>query len=190
MSKKQKTLFESWNKCSSKATASSSKQNSTDISAYASPSHSVFQPNVYTKATNQLGHNGFDYDAGKTWIYPHQLSCSWYPNGKIIFMAPTKPLVAQQIDACYKITGISPCDTTQMTGTNVPEERKRMWMKKRAVKLVMSNLLISHVELRTEDSDDVRPYTHVKNIEKIVVPLGEKLLAIKSKFLDVSHVLV
>ena len=26
--------------------------------------------------------------------------------GKIVFMAPTKPLVAQQIQACYKIMGI------------------------------------------------------------------------------------
>lgn len=30
----------------------------------------------------------------------------WFPRGKIIFMAPTKPLVAQQIKACCGITGI------------------------------------------------------------------------------------
>ena len=30
----------------------------------------------------------------------------WYPQAKIVFMAPTKPLVAQQIEACYKIMGI------------------------------------------------------------------------------------
>lgn len=40
----------------------------------------------------------------------------WYPQGKIIFMAPTKPLVAQQIDACYNIMGIPPQDTAEMTG--------------------------------------------------------------------------
>lgn len=30
----------------------------------------------------------------------------WYPQAKIVFMAPTKPLVAQQIEACYKIMGV------------------------------------------------------------------------------------
>lgn len=40
----------------------------------------------------------------------------WYPFGKIVFLAPTKPLVAQQIDACYKVMGIPSVDMIELTG--------------------------------------------------------------------------
>lgn len=40
----------------------------------------------------------------------------WYPQGKVIFMAPTKPLVAQQIEACYNIMGIPQIHTSELTG--------------------------------------------------------------------------
>lgn len=40
----------------------------------------------------------------------------WYPSGKIVFMAPTKPLVRQQIEACYNIMAIPPEVTSEMTG--------------------------------------------------------------------------
>lgn len=40
----------------------------------------------------------------------------WYPAGKIVFMAPTKPLVAQQIEACYKVMGIPQAHMAELTG--------------------------------------------------------------------------
>ena len=40
----------------------------------------------------------------------------WYPSGKIVFLAPTKPLVAQQIEACHGITGIPQEHLAEMTG--------------------------------------------------------------------------
>ena len=40
----------------------------------------------------------------------------WYPTSKIVFMAPTKPLVAQQIEACHGVMGIPVEDTAEMTG--------------------------------------------------------------------------
>lgn len=43
----------------------------------------------------------------------------WYPFGKIVFLAPTKPLVAQQIDACYEVMGIPSDDMIELTGFNI-----------------------------------------------------------------------
>ena len=51
----------------------------------------------------------------------------WFPTGKIIFMAPTNPLVEQQVQACYHIMGIPEKDTALMTGKNAPSKRIHMW---------------------------------------------------------------
>ena len=40
----------------------------------------------------------------------------WYPNSKIVFLAPTKPLVTQQIEACYNVMGIPQEHAAEMTG--------------------------------------------------------------------------
>ncbi|KAL1428097.1 hypothetical protein MTO96_016990 [Rhipicephalus appendiculatus] len=177
----------------------------------------------------------------------------WYPTGKIVFMAPTRPLVAQQIEACYNIMGIPLEDTMEMTGTVPAGQRAQGWRERRvffltpqvmmndllrnalrpqdvkclvideahkalgsysycqvvkeilkdnnqfrilalsatpgtdvkAVRNVLANLMISHVELRTEDSLDIQAFTQKRTIEKVVVPLGEEIGELKNKFLGV-----
>ncbi|XP_049526391.1 uncharacterized protein LOC119457781 [Dermacentor silvarum] len=177
----------------------------------------------------------------------------WYPTGKIVFMAPTRPLVAQQIEACYKIMGIPLEDTLEMTGTVPAGQRAQGWRERRvffltpqvmmndllrnalrpqdvkclvideahkalgsysycqvvqeivkynnqfrilalsatpgtdvkSVRNVLANLMISHVELRTEDSLDIQEFTQKRTIEKVVVPLGEEITELKNKFLGV-----
>lgn len=55
----------------------------------------------------------------------------WFPKSKIIFMAPTKPLVSQQIEACFKICGIPLTDTIDMTGSVSSKRRQVLWKEKR-----------------------------------------------------------
>jgi len=182
----------------------------------------------------------------------------WYPTSKIVFMAPTKPLVAQQIEACHNVMGIPIDDTAEMTGAMQPTERTRAWRDKRlfyltpqvisndlsrnicqaesikclvideahkalgnhsycqvvrelvkvttqfrvvalsatpgsdikSVQQVMTNLLISHIELRTDDSPDIRPYTHERRVEKVVVPLGDELASARDTYLHFIDVVV
>uniref|UniRef100_A0A8C5Q7K5 ATP-dependent RNA helicase FANCM n=1 Tax=Leptobrachium leishanense TaxID=445787 RepID=A0A8C5Q7K5_9ANUR len=177
----------------------------------------------------------------------------WYPSGKIIFMAPTKPLVAQQIEACFKVMGIPQHHMAEMTGNNQAQKRQKTWEDCRlffvtpqilvndltrctcpasdikclvideahkakgnhaycqvvrellnsttrfrvlalsatpgsdakSVQQVVSNLLIARIELRSEDSPDILPYSHTRQLEKFVVPLGEKLGAVQKSYLTV-----
>ncbi|KAI8969738.1 P-loop containing nucleoside triphosphate hydrolase protein [Pilobolus umbonatus] len=55
----------------------------------------------------------------------------WFPQSKIIFMAPTRPLVTQQIEACFQICGIPQSDTVVLTGTTHVNDRKQLWDTKR-----------------------------------------------------------
>ncbi|XP_077289934.1 FA complementation group M [Arctopsyche grandis] len=181
----------------------------------------------------------------------------WYPMGKIIFVAPTRPLVAQQIDACYNIMAIPPEDTIEMTGTMPVAARKIAWKQKRVIfatpqvvqndlesgscpgelvrclvideahrakgrhsycqlvellaikehKLyrilalsatpgskvedvihVVQNLKISHLELRTEECIDVAMYSHSRNIQTVVVPLGNDLNAVRNQFIEILDI--
>ncbi|DAZ96450.1 TPA: hypothetical protein N0F65_006496 [Lagenidium giganteum] len=55
----------------------------------------------------------------------------WFPTGKIVFMAPTKPLVAQQVKACHEIMGIPLTDTAELQGNVPPSTRRVLWKAKR-----------------------------------------------------------
>lgn len=55
----------------------------------------------------------------------------WTKDAKIVFVAPTKPLVAQQVDACFNIVGIPKSQTTMLTGEQVPALRAEEWEDKR-----------------------------------------------------------
>jgi ATP-dependent DNA helicase MPH1 len=50
---------------------------------------------------------------------------TWFPQGKVIFVAPTKPLVAQQVVASHKVCGIPGNDAVEMTGEIPAPTRER-----------------------------------------------------------------
>ena len=55
-----------------------------------------------------------------------------------------------------------------------------------SVKQVLQNLFISKIELRHEESEDIIPFTHHRNIDKIVVPLNDDLVKVRDKLLSVQ----
>ncbi|XP_053678218.1 Fanconi anemia group M protein homolog [Anopheles nili] len=177
----------------------------------------------------------------------------WYPTGKVIFMAPTRPLVSQQIEACYHIMGIPKSDTAEITGKQQRKNRFSIWQSKRVfyatpqvvmadlknpeqgfpaekVRLivvdeahkakgryaytevlktiiernrhfrvlalsatpgrtledvgeVIRNLLISHIEVRWDNSIDVKPYTFRRDVRTIVIPLSSTIQQIREQLL-------
>ena len=52
----------------------------------------------------------------------------WFPGGKIVFVAPTKPLVHQQVQACHRVMGIPSAHTAEITGATKAEDRA-LWYK-------------------------------------------------------------
>ena len=55
-----------------------------------------------------------------------------------------------------------------------------------SVKQVLQNLFISKIELRHEESEDIVPFTHHRNINKIVVKLDDDLVKVRDKLLSVQ----
>ncbi|KAI0639199.1 hypothetical protein C8Q77DRAFT_45651 [Trametes polyzona] len=72
---------------------------------------------------------------------------NWFPQGKVVFVAPTKPLVAQQIDACHKTCGIPGSVAAELTGNVAKDKRINAWRNKRvfyATPQTLLNDLINH----------------------------------------------
>ncbi|KAH8602598.1 hypothetical protein B0O99DRAFT_587690 [Bisporella sp. PMI_857] len=167
----------------------------------------------------------------------------WTNDAQIVFVAPTKPLVAQQVEACFNIVGLPRSSTTLLTGDQVPALRAEEWESKRvffmtpqtlindlstgiadpkrivllvvdeahratgeyaynkvvqfirrfnksfrilaltatpgatveAVQEVIDGLEISKVEIRTEDSIDIQPYTHRRHIDQVLIEPSDEM---------------
>lgn len=72
----------------------------------------------------------------------------WFPTSLVVFMAPTKPLVSQQIEACHSIVGIPEKDTAHLFGAVTPERREEFWRLKRVMfctPQTLDNDLRSHI---------------------------------------------
>lgn len=157
----------------------------------------------------------------------------WTQSAQIVFVAPTKPLVSQQVSSCFEIAGIPRSQTTMLTGEASPGVRAEEWKNKRvffmtpqtlvndlktgiadpkrivllvvdeahratggyayvevvkflrrfnqsfrvlaltatpgstveSVQAVIDGLDISRVEIRTEQSLDIREYVHSRNVD-------------------------
>ncbi|XP_037421788.1 DEAD-box ATP-dependent RNA helicase FANCM-like isoform X1 [Triticum dicoccoides] len=55
----------------------------------------------------------------------------WFPEGKIVFTAPSRPLVTQQIEACHNTVGIPQEWAIDMKGNLSPSTRSSLWKSKR-----------------------------------------------------------
>ena len=174
----------------------------------------------------------------------------WTKDAQIVFVAPTRPLVAQQIKACYEIAGIPASETTMLTGSIPPGIRAEEWNSKRvffmtpqtiqndlktgicdpkrlvllvvdeahratggyayvevvkflkrfnpsfrvlaltatpgssveSVQEVIDGLSIARIEIRTEQSLDIRQYVHARDIETILFDNSEEMIMVLDLF--------
>ncbi|KAH7123956.1 hypothetical protein B0J11DRAFT_530317 [Dendryphion nanum] len=81
---------------------------------------------------------------GKTFIAA-TIMLNWYrwtTEAQIVFVAPTKPLVEQQVGACFGIAGIPHSDTTMLTGATKPAIRAEQWACKRVFFMTPQTLMM------------------------------------------------
>ncbi|KAH8326676.1 hypothetical protein KR067_011774 [Drosophila pandora] len=83
----------------------------------------------------------------------------WYPQGKIVFMAPTRPLVAQQINASQKIMPFAAADTVQLTGQLARPKRAQLWASKRVFFVTPQ---VVHSDMLEAEGGATFPFSSVK----------------------------
>ena len=189
---------------------------------------------------------------GKTFIAA-TIMLNWYRwtrDAQIVFVAPTKPLVSQQVEACFQTVGIPRSVTTMLTGGTSPGIRAEEWQSKRVffmtpqtiindlktgicdpkrivllvvdeahratgsyayvevvkflrrfntsfrvlaltatpgssvegVQEVIDGLGISRVEIRTEESIDIRKYVHTRKVDTVLFDNSEEMVMIMDLF--------
>lgn len=108
--------------------------NTGELATYIYPTNLQIRDYQYNIVYRSLFHNvlvALPTGLGKTFIASTVILnyMRWFPESKIIFMAPTKPLVAQQIKACCGITGIAPSKTAILLD-KVRRNRADIWAEK------------------------------------------------------------
>ncbi|KAI4190897.1 MAG: hypothetical protein L6R41_000498 [Letrouitia leprolyta] len=182
----------------------------------------------------------------------------WTTDAQIVFVAPTKPLVSQQVKACFEIAGIPRSSTTMLTGVTPPGVRAEEWRSKRVffmtpqtivndlktgicdpkrlvllvvdeahratgsyayvevvqflsrfntsfrvlaltatpgasiegVQEVIDGLGISRIEIRTEESLDIREYVYARKIETVLFNFSDEIVMIMDLFAKALQPLV
>ncbi|KAF8624785.1 hypothetical protein AX15_005675 [Amanita polypyramis BW_CC] len=77
----------------------------------------------------------------------------WFPTGKVVFVAPTKPLVSQQITACHKVCGIPGTEAVELTGDVPSHIRKKYWQEKRVFYMTPQTLVNDIISENCEASE-------------------------------------
>ena len=64
----------------------------------------------------------------------------WFPTGRCVFLAPTKPLVHQQVSAVRRIIGLPLAEFAELTGSMKVESRRAAWHAARLLFLTPQTL--------------------------------------------------
>lgn len=79
----------------------------------------------------------------------------WYPDGKILFLAPSRPLVDQQKTACHRICGLPWDCAIELTGSKAGSLRGDYWLTKRIFYMTPQTLENDILQKRCDPRDVV-----------------------------------